>query len=296
MIDFKRRELRFKLIEEGIAGAEKADLSRINFALQHSHEQYLLETAKYILAYKEYKNNDFPAALSHLEEAIKLDPTFMAAHLLKGSVLIHKGELDEAIRSIDYSIQNLQLMHYSVFYGNKGVALDRMGRFDEAISCFLRGIEDDTNYDKNYINCLLTFCKKGDWFNALSLSEQIREVFKENPEILNWTTTQLLNLAERTLKEGNPGISEKFVEEAGKQLDLAVMKEPENASILYNLACVYSRRNKTNEAIETLKKAIEKMDSDDKKKMYREMAYKDVDFANIRVNPLFKEIVLSGDS
>ena len=297
MIDFKRRELRLKLLDEAVAGAaDIADSSRINSALQQSQEQYLLETTKYILAYKAFVNKDFRAALALLEEAIKLDATFIAAHLLKGSVLIHMGDPEEAIRIIDYSIQNLNLTSYVAFYGNKGVALERMGRYDEAISCYLRAIEDDAAYERTYGNLLLALCKKGDWLNALSVSGQIREVFKEEPEFLNWIATQLLKSAEQTSKEGNPAISEKFVEETGKQLDLALTKEPENGAILYNLACFYSRMNQAPEAIETLKKSIETMDSDEKKKAYRDMASKDVDFANIRENPLFKEIVFSGES
>ena len=68
MIDFKRRELRLKLLDEAVAGAaDIADSSRINSALQQSQEKYLLETTKYILAYKAFVNKDFRAAFALLE-------------------------------------------------------------------------------------------------------------------------------------------------------------------------------------------------------------------------------------
>jgi tetratricopeptide (TPR) repeat protein len=135
--------------------------------------------------------------------------------------------------------------------------------------------------------------KKKDWLNYLSLSQNIREVFKENVKFINETISVLMNTAEIIPKEENLEISEKFLEEAGKQLDLAITKKPENAYILYNLACFNSRTNKIPEAIEALNKSIEKMESEEIKKRYREWACIDKDLANIRENPQFKEIVLT---
>jgi tetratricopeptide (TPR) repeat protein len=292
MINFQRKEMRQKLLTELIEHIEKGENpSLIDSTLLQTREQYLVETTEYLLAYKDFLDKKFPAALTHLEEAIKLDPTLVLAHILKGSVLIHMGEFEKAIQSINYSIENLMLMNYAVFFLNKGVAFDRLGRNDEAISCFLRAIEDNSKDEKSYRNCLIVMAKKKDWFNFLSLSENIREVFKENITFINDTISQLLETARIISKEGNPGIAEKFLEEAEKQLDVAVKTKPEDIGILYNLACFYARRNKEPEAIETLKKAFENMESDEIKKKYREWANIDMDLANIRENPQFKEIV-----
>jgi tetratricopeptide (TPR) repeat protein len=228
-----------------------------------------------------------------VEAALKLNPTLTYAHVLKGNILIDMKEFEKAIESLDYSIQNLMLINYAIFFCNKGVAFDRMNRTDEAIFCFLRAIEDDIKDENSYRNCLICMAKKKDWLNYLSLSQNIREVFKENVKFINETISVLMNTAEIIPKEENLEISEKFLEEAGKQLDLAITKEPENAYILYNLACFNSRTNKIPEAIEALNKSIEKMESEEIKKRYREWACIDKDLANIRENPQFKEIVLT---
>lgn len=296
MIDLKRSNLRINLINDFLSGIEKRNESAIDFVLQQAKEQYLLEVTEYLLAYKDHNDKKYLASLTHIEAAIKLDPTFALAHILKGSVYISMGEYQKAIESIDYSIQNLMLINYSSFFGNKGVAFDRMGRLDEAISCFLRAIEDNNTDPHNYKNCIVVMTKKKDWLNILSLSEKAREIIKENIPFINDTVAQLLGLARIISEEGNTGMSDKFLEEARKQLDLAITKEPNNASVLYNLACFYSRTNRVPEAIETLKKSIEAMESDSIKIQYRQWALADMDFVNIREYDQFKEIVFADKS
>jgi tetratricopeptide (TPR) repeat protein len=293
MIDFKRGDLRSKILGEGARAVQEGDSSRVDAAVAKATEQYLLELAEYIRAYKEFYDKNFPAALQHLEEVLRLDPTFPQAHLLKGTVLIEMKKYEEAIKSADYSLQNLFLISHAPFYTNKGVALDRLGRLDEAMFCYLQAIEIDENYRLAYKNLLLIAAKKGASLDLLIISGKIREKFSENPEFLNWTAVALLNLAELALREGNPEVSEKSVQEAGKQLELAIARDPENDSILYNLACFYSRSGRRSEAIETLKKSFEKAPSGDIKMGLLQTARNDVDFANIREDPLFKELLTS---
>lgn len=291
MIDFKRDDLRNKILNEGIKAARDPDSSRLDAAVKNAIEQYFLEVAEYIRANKQLLDKKFDLALQHLENAIRLDPAFGQAYLLKQTVLIEMLNFDEAIKSVDHALQNLMLFNHAPFYSNKGVALDRLGRLEEAMFCYLRAIEDDENYVLPYRNFLIVAARKKAWPEVLSISARIREKFGEKPELLDWTSVNLLNLAELSLQQGHREISEKMVQEAGKQLELAIGLDPENPSFLYNLACYYSRSGRLSEAIETLKKAFEKGPSDDVRSTLKQTARDDVDFANIREDPLFKELL-----
>lgn len=294
MIDFNRRDLRSKILEEGVRGARDRDPSRVDAALRKASEQYLLETAEYILANKELVNRNFAVSLQHLENAMRLDPNFPQAHLLKVNVLIEMGNYEEAIKSVDYSLQNLTLVSYAPFYSNKGVALGRLKRFEEAMFCYLRAIEDDGNYALAYQNFLIVAASKKAWSDVLEMSAGIRGKFSEKPELLDWTAINLLTQTELSLQQGNREISEKLLQEAGKLLELAIGRNPENHSILYNLACYYSRSGRRSEAVETLKKAFEKAAPDDVKSGLKRMARDDVDFGNIREDPLFNQLLADG--
>jgi tetratricopeptide (TPR) repeat protein len=290
MIDLNRKNLRAKLIQEGLESAHKRNAALLEATLREAREQYLLEVAEYIQANKEYIDKNFPAALQHLENAIKLEPHFVDAHILKGNVYIEMKDYESAIRSIDYSIQNLLLMNHAVFYNNKGVVFARLGRLDEAIFCHLRAIEDDENYELAYTNCLILVSKKNAWLDLIALSRRIREKFRDKPNVLDMTAVVLLNQAETALKAGDPSIFKELVEESGKQLEIAVALAPSDSGILYNLACFYSRSDRRPEAIETLKKVFEGTTADEKKK-FQLLARSDLDFANIREEPFFKKLV-----
>jgi len=291
MIDFNRRDLRSKIIGEGIRAINDGDRSRLDTAVKNAKEQYFLDLAEYIIAYDEFKHKNFPTALQHLENALTLDPNFPQAHLVKSTLFIEMGKYEDAIKSIDYSLQNLVLLSYAGFYNNKGVAFSRLGRLDEALFCYLRAIESDKNYDMAYRNSLLVFAEKGAWLDLLTIAQTIRQNFSKNPDFLNGTAVTLLNFAESLFREGNLDLSNNLLEEAGKQLEIAIGLQPENNSILYNLSCFYSRSNKRPEAIETLKKALEKAPSNDIRMGLLQTAHDDVDFANIREDPLFKELL-----
>lgn len=82
----------------------------------------------------------------------------------------------------------------------------------------------------------------------------------------------------------------KHYDEALAEYSRSLELRPEHPFTLYNRACLYSIRQKPDEALEDLKHAI---DSDEK---YRGMARGDDDFANIRDDPRFKELVGEEDS
>lgn len=62
------------------------------------------------------------------------------------------------------------------------------------------------------------------------------------------------------------------------------------SSIQYNLACFYARSGNHSDAVTTLKNAFERAASEEDKKKLMNLAHADVDFADIREEPLFQEL------
>lgn len=291
MIDFNRTALRRKIITEVLAATRVKDLSRLDTQLTIATEQYFLEIAENIRGHKDFLQNNFPDSLHHINEAIRLNPSFADSHYHKAIVLLAMENYEEAIKSIDYALQNLFLLHFSNFYVAKGVAFDRLGLFDEAIFCFLRAIEDDENNEQPYKNLLSIMIRKKASLEILSISQKIGEKFAKNPDLLDWTSIILLQQADQYFREGNKDLSDNFLQEADKQLHIAVRQDPENSSLLYNLACLYSRSSRLEEALDTLKKAFEKAAPTAEKRRLQQLAREDTDFENIRKEPRFLQLL-----
>jgi len=66
---------------------------------------------------------------------------------------------------------------------------------------------------------------------------------------------------------------------------VALEKFPENALILYNVACMQSMLGRGDEALDTLRGSVEKWPR------FKENAQKDDDFASLRDDPRFQELV-----
>ena len=79
--------------------------------------------------------------------------------------------------------------------------------------------------------------------------------------------------------------NEKDYEGALAACHVALEKYPGNALILYNIACMQSMLGRSDESLETLGTAVEKWPK------FKENAQKDDDFASLREDPRFKELV-----
>ncbi len=290
--DKQRKELRENILTEAVAAIQARDHTRVEAAIKKATDEWFLDTADWIRGHKAYVEKDFPSALEYFEKALKLDPSFIPAHNSKIAVLIELGSLDEAIKSADYAISHLLLVQFAPYYYNKGVALERLKRFDEAIFCFFRAIEDDADYLMAYGAILNIFGSLEEWPKFFSTSALFKERLKDKPSLLDAMASLLLQLTEKAFKDGKTDSAKTFLEEAGIFLKIAVEKEPENTSILYNLACFYSRSGNEIGALANLKKAFDRSDEKEKKRL-KELSRSDVDFANIRQGSTFKDLVFS---
>ena len=291
MIDFNRTALRNKITSEVLAAIRLKDSSRLDTQLTIATEQYFFEIAENIRGHKDFLQNNFPGSLQHFNEAIRLNPSFADSHYHKAIALLLMENYEEAIRTIDYALQNLFLINFSNFYVAKGVAFDRLSRLDEAMFCFLRAIEDDENNEQAYKNSLSIMIRKKASLEILSISQKIGEKFPKSPDLLNWTSTILLQQADQSFREGNKDLSDNFLQEADKQFHIAVRQDPENSTLLYNLACLYSRSSRLQEALDTLNTAFQKTPSPLEKNRLQGIARTDPDLENIRKDPRFLQLL-----
>jgi tetratricopeptide (TPR) repeat protein len=106
-----------------------------------------------------------------------------------------------------------------------------------------------------------------------------KNVAKKDPK------TYIYNVADVQNNLGNLFLTQRNIEQAEYYLNKAIKRDPTNANILYNLACLESLKNNQSRALDLLKNVIE-IDKD-----YIERAVLDERFDNIRGLNEFKELV-----
>jgi tetratricopeptide (TPR) repeat protein len=290
--DIKRKSLRDNILKEAITAINAGDDTQFDALIKKATNEWFLDAANWIRGQKAYSKKDFPKALEYFEMALKLDPSFAPAHHSKVAVLIEMGSLEEAIKSADYVISHLMLIQFAPYFYNKGIALDRLNRSEEALYCFFRAIEDDEHFIAAYMAIISSFARTEEWSKLFSTLPFMKEKLKDKPLLLDGLASVLLQLTEKVFKDGNMNLAISLLEEVGNILKIAIEKAPESTSILYNLACFYSRSGNKPEALSNLKKAID-LASESEKRRIKELSRNDVDFVNIREDSTFKDLVLS---
>jgi tetratricopeptide (TPR) repeat protein len=75
-------------------------------------------------------------AIKAYDEAIRLDPKYVAAWGNKGNALDGQGKYDEAIKAYDEAIRLDP--KYAIAWNNKGIALEALGKTTEANAAFAK--------------------------------------------------------------------------------------------------------------------------------------------------------------
>lgn len=271
--------------------------------------------------YTRQQNFDF--ALQMFEQAIKLDPQFALAYAGVGNIfgLIHefrdqspkwieKGlaacdralaidsnlaevaaararvfyaerKYDEAIRYAQLAIERKSDCEYA--YNTLGRAYFSLGRFEDVAAIAERALEangDDYNTYLPYRNALARLGRVKDVENVRErLLVVLRQQLEQVPEDVRARILMAAELA---------GMGE--VEESERHLQMAVALRPNDTNVLYNAACTYGILKKKQEALDTLKKAIECGYGN------LEWIKQDPDLLLLRDEPDFKKLVSRGQA
>jgi tetratricopeptide (TPR) repeat protein len=175
------------------------------------------------------------------QTALAGNPNSSVAHNNLGTVLLERGQLDEAMAHFQRVLQtepNHAMAHY-----NLGGVLRQQGHIDEAIAQFQRALEIAPNHAKSHFNLGELQLQKGQLDEAMTHFQRACEIRPDYAEAQNAFGLALL-------QKGR-------VDAALTHLQSAVQAQPNLAEAHNNLARILSQKGRLDEAIVHLQKALE---------------------------------------
>lgn len=184
----------------------------------------------------------FDLALAELDKAIKIDPTFLPAHVERGDLLLAKNDIDGAIAA--YRAGAAAVKEPAVLHFRMGVALQGAQRWSDAEKAYLEAVKYEPRMFGAYNNLA---------FMAASRKERLNDA-------LAWANKAIEISPKTSTLYDTLG----WVYRARGQLDLAVNAlgraiagNPEQPNFRYHLGIVYAEQGKKKEAIAALQKSLE---------------------------------------
>jgi Flp pilus assembly protein TadD len=162
-------QLRIELDRAITFGRDVEALAIAQNGLAAAKAKNLPAEAEYFRAQFFILDEDFLAAITHLNKAVELNPHDGAAFNDKALCLAELGKLDEALSNFDQGI--LAEPDYATIYHNKGWLLNKLGRFHEAIECFNKALELEPERPVTYENL-------GDVYLNLGLKNNARQAYQ----------------------------------------------------------------------------------------------------------------------
>ena len=167
-------------------------------------------------------------------DVLAKNPGSWIAHNNLGTILLARGDAQDAIRHYDLALQSregLALTHY-----NLGLALAGQGRYDEAIRHYESALAVQPNYPEARDGEGLAFARQG------ILAEAIRQyglALQDRPDL----ATARNNLGTALAAQGN-------LDEAIRQYGLALSARPAFAAARNNMGVALARQGKADAAVE----------------------------------------------
>ena len=176
-ITFGRIGQAFKIARAGLELAKEKDLPG---EIEYFRAQFFI------------LEEDFLAAITHLNKAVELNPHDGAAFNDKALCLTELGKFDEALSNFDQGI--LAEPDYATVYHNKGWLLNKLGRFREAIECFNKTLELEPERPVTYENL-------GDVYLNLGLKNNARQAYQNALKCLPDDCEAIKEQLEKLIKE-----------------------------------------------------------------------------------------------
>ena len=187
----------------------------------------------------------------------------------QGDLFLVSERFEEAIASYDKAIAFKLGTPWA--WNNRGIALAALGQSEEALASYDQAIESGPGMDFVFFNRGKVLGELGRIEEAIASFEKVIGLNPSNHSAWDNHGYSLTKLGK--------------YREAIDSFDRALQIEPDSANATYNKAFCISMMGDRDGALEWLKKAI---DLDAK---YREMAKTDKDFAGLRDDPGFRELV-----
>ncbi len=186
------------------------------------------------------KQRQLDEAITRLQEAIRLAPTYAEAYNNLGTALALQGRLDDAIATLQ---QCLRLKpDYAKAHNDLGAAFGRQGRLDEAIAHLQKAVHLVPDFADARSNLGDALAAKGHFDEAIS---QYQQAIQQNPKYAD--THNHLGLA----------LSSKGrLDEAITQFQQALKLNPDYAEAHASLGAALARQGRLDEAISHLQEAV----------------------------------------
>jgi adenylate cyclase len=226
----------------------------------------------------------YPAATLELEvaeraslRALELDPELAEAHAARGMVLLASNRLTEAEPSFERASElDPQLFDARYFHAR---ALFQDGRFAEAAEMFGRAMEVRDDYQAAFFAAQAveasgcTAEAESAYATALATAERHMELNPDDPRAATMRAVSLARL----------GRHDEAVEWGERALEI----DRDDASVLYNVACLFSVTGNVDRAFECLKEAVEMGFGNP------EWLAHDPDLDRLRADPRFEQVMAS---
>jgi TolB-like protein/Tfp pilus assembly protein PilF/class 3 adenylate cyclase len=244
-----------------------------NFARAHAG---IADCCSFLYMYWDGSKANLEGADASSRKALELDPESAEAHTSRGLALTLRRQYDEARQEFEAALRlNPMLFEAHYFYGR---ACLTEGKFDEAVSHYREAWRvRPEDYQAIFLSAD-ALVKLGRHDEALDASRQGLKVvdahLELNPDDARaWylSTTPLMRLGQRN----------QALERARRALAI----DPEDAGVLYNVACFYAVAGSSEEALEHLDKAIQNGFG------HREWLENDSNFDSIRDEPRFQALL-----
>ena len=223
-----------------------------------------------------YQQGKLDDAIVYLQKVVEIDANHLDAHLRLGILYLEKSRYDDAIASyqkvVEIDLNNL-LGHFYL-----GGCYAVQGELNDATNILQQALEIDPNFTMAHFGLGEIYYIQGKYEQAITKFLHITDLLPDPMFGILPIASAHLGLGDIYRKQGK-------VEEALVNFRQAVEIEPENASGYYSLACVYSLKNESQLAIESLQKAIDL----DKSKI--EFSKTDPDLDNIRQTSEFQQLI-----
>ena len=231
-----------------------------DFALQ-MYEQAIKLDPQFALAYagvanicglihefREQSPKWIEKGLAACDHAHALDPSLAEVAAARARVYYAERKYDEAIRYAQLAIERRPDCEYA--YNTLGRAYFASGRFEEVAALAERALEANGDDYNTYLPFRNAFGRLGRVKDFENIRERLVVVLRQQLEqVPEDVRARILMAAELA------GMGE--VEETERHLQMAIALRPTDTNVLYNAACTYGILNKKQEALDTLKKAIE---------------------------------------
>lgn len=244
-----------------------------NFARAHAG---IADCCSFLYMYLDGSKANLEAADASSRKALQLDPESAEAHTARAVALTLRREYGEARQEFEAALRlnpNLFEAHY--FYGRASLT---EGKLDEAVSHYRDAWRvRPEDYQAIYLS-VEALAKLGRPDDALDAAQQGLKVADAHLE-LNPDDARAWYLSAGALMR--LGQRDQALERARRALAI----DPEDAGVLYNVACVYSLAGSSEEALDHLDKAIQDGFG------HREWLENDSDWDSIRGEPRFEALL-----